>query len=288
MAPKTERISLTQIKSLFLCFTFLSFAVLEPFWPQCLKAEIKPPAPAVILKVKVRREIARSRPLFTQGLFFEGGTLYESSGLYSKSELNSYELSESPWLKEIQNLAFPPLFFAEGACYANGFIQVLTWQEGTLFKINPDTFAIEDSLYYQGEGWGLTFDGERLLVSDGSDTIRFRDPESFAEVAPPIKVKDGQRPVRSLNELEWDPVNGLILANIFQSDLVAAIDPISGLITHYLDLYPLRARANSLKSPIGGPRPDVTNGLALDSSGRLYATGKNWNILFEIEPDISK
>jgi glutamine cyclotransferase len=237
-----------------------------------------------VLTASINRTLLRPRALFTQGLFFEGDTLYESSGLYSLSELNSYSLSDNR-LKPIKGLKFPDSYFAEGATMAGGLIQVLTWREGTLFRVDPASLSIKESVFYQGEGWGLTTDGKRLFVSDGTDALHVRNPLTFEEILPPILARDGEKPITGLNELEWDPATGLILANVYQTDLVAAIDPDTGQAAYFLDLSPLRAQALREAAASRRPaRPDVTNGLAIGPQGRLFATGKFWGLLFEIGP----
>jgi glutamine cyclotransferase len=235
-----------------------------------------------VRKIGVKQSILRPRPLFTQGLFFRDKILYESSGLYSNSELNSYLPLSGSYLRANKSLKFPPQFFAEGATHAKGSIFVLTWREGTLFRVDPESFEILDSVFYKGEGWGLTFDGSSLFVSDGSSSLKVKDPLTFNDTREPIIVKDGEREISELNELEYLPHEGLILANIFQSDLAAAIDPQSGQIRYYLDLAPLRSKANENHKP-QHPVPNVANGLAVDDEGRLFATGKFWSLLFEIE-----
>jgi glutamine cyclotransferase len=224
----------------------------------------------------------RPKPLFTQGLFFHGENLIESSGLYSQSQLNSYQPIDASYLKTHKTLNFPPQYFAEGAAYAAGLVHVLTWREGTLFKVDLESFSIVDSVFYRGEGWGMTTDGHVLYVSDGTDKLRVMDPESFKDLRDPILVKDQNQSVSKLNELEYLESEGLILANIFQSDRVAAISPESGQVLYYLDLSHLRKLALQKRSAFD-PQPDVTNGLAVDSNGRLFATGKLWGLIFEIE-----
>jgi glutamine cyclotransferase len=235
-----------------------------------------------ILPAPPRAAIPKPEPLFTQGLFFAGGTLYESAGLYGRSGLRSYALGDGS-LSPGRSLDFPPAFFAEGAALAKGRILVLTWKEGAVFRVDPGSLALIDTLFLPGEGWGLTTDGERLFVSDGSDVLRVRDPLGLQEIAPPIEVTSQGRPLSGLNELEWDPLGPLIYANVYGSDLVAAIDPGTGVVRHFLDLAPLRAQALSKRRP-GWPAPGVTNGLALDAGGSLFATGKHWGLLFDLGP----
>jgi glutamine cyclotransferase len=237
-------------------------------------------AQAPIHKIKILKTVKRS-PVYTQGLFFHEGTLYESIGLYNSSRLASFKI-ERGFLKEEKSLKFPNQYFAEGSVFAGGFIQVLTWKEGTLFKVNKDTFEIKESVFYQGEGWGLTTNGNKLFVSDGTDTLKMKDPHTFKEISDPIKVMDGERAISNLNELEYDFKENAILANVYQSDMVCAIEPSTGKVLYYLDLFPLRREA--IKNTRGGdPAPDVTNGIAIDESGKMYATGKFFGLIFEIE-----
>jgi glutamine cyclotransferase len=255
----------------------------EPAPPGASFASAPPLAgKAPVYKVRIKREILRPEPLFTQGLFFRGGILFESHGLYGSSGLRSYRVAEDGVLETLRVLRFPDSYFAEGSTFAGGLVQTLTWREGTLFRVDADSFRIVESLPYRGEGWGLASDGERLFMSDGSGLIYLRDPSTFRESAPPLKVQDGDLELSQLNELEWDPTAGVLFANLFQSDLAAAVNVATAQVECYLDLGDLR-RINWEKTPSAKPRPDVTNGLAVDGEGRLYATGKLWSRLFEIE-----
>jgi glutamine cyclotransferase len=230
--------------------------------------------------VKIIRRISQ-RPSFVQGLFFYGGRLYISSGLYGRSRLSSYTISGTS-LAPAKSAEIPPRLFAEGAAAANGEVLVLTWREGALLRFGPETLELLGTDFYQGEGWGLSSDGERLFVTDGTDSVFFKDPTSFGEVSPPVKITSGGRAVSRLNELEWDPKEKLLLMNIWGSDLVIAADLRDGRAVYFLDLSPLRAEAEKARRP-GGPPLDAANGLAIDEEGRLYATGKNWSLIFEIE-----
>lgn len=209
---------------------------------------------------------------FTQGLIFHDGSLYESAGLYGESTLRRVELQTGRVLKKVD---VPPQYFAEGMTLFRGKIYQLTWQEKKAFIYNSETFEREGTFSFDGEGWGLTHDGESLILSDGTNQLRFLDPETFA-VKRTISVFDQKKPLRELNELEY--VKGEIYANVWKRDRVARIDPKTGALTGWIDftgLLPLAER--------GGDSDAVLNGIAYDEKGdRLFVTGKLWPKLFEI------
>ncbi|MDR0622042.1 MAG: glutaminyl-peptide cyclotransferase [Deltaproteobacteria bacterium] len=237
--------------------------------------DFTPSAP--IVPVKLEREVERPQNHFTQGLIFYNQLLYESTGLYEKSALHAYpatELDQKGGLGTEAQLNLPPEVFAEGVAEAKGDLYLLTWQEGLIYVVDPSTLEIKDTIRQPIEGWGLAHDGRYLWRSDGSDRLQKHQTGDFAPVGDPLSVRDGQNPVRRLNELEWDARSGLILANIWHSDLVAAIDPASGQVRYYLDLTPLADKERARSAT-----PDdqaVTNGLAIDAQGRLWVTGKLW------------
>ncbi len=207
---------------------------------------------------------------YTQGLLYENGELYESAGRYGESSLRRVVL-ETGQVVQITHLDGG--YFAEGlALWEDRFLQ-LTWQENTCFLWDSVTFAPQGSFSYTGEGWGLTHDGRQLIMSDGSATLTFRDPATFAETDS-ITVTDDSAPVPSLNELEW--IRGEVFANRYQTDLIARIDPNTGRLIAWIDL-------NGLLDPLP-PGADVLNGIAWDDDGeRLFVTGKLWPSLYEIE-----
>ena len=207
---------------------------------------------------------------YTQGLLHSGGRLYESTGLYGESSLRRVELETGDVL---QAIGLGEDYFGEGlALWQDRLIQ-LTWQEHIAFVWDAATFASQGSIPYVGDGWGLTHDGRRLIMSDGSSTLRFRDPETFAELSSVAVVDDGS-PVTMLNELEW--IRGEVFANRYTTDLIARIDPDTGEVIAWIDLTGL------LDPP--PPGAEVLNGIAWDDDGeRLFVTGKLWPSLFEIE-----
>lgn len=208
---------------------------------------------------------------FTQGLFFEDSVLYESTGMYGESRLRKVALESG---KTLQSVSLPTHIFGEGAVAWGRNIVVLTWLSGAGFVFDRDTFEKKQTFSYTGEGWGLTHDGSRLIMSDGTSVLRFLDPDSFEETSR-LTVTFRGKPLPHLNELEW--VDGEIFANVWMSDAVVRIDPETGAVTGLVDLRGLRPEESSAVE-------HVLNGIAYDDeTGRLFVTGKYWPLLFEIE-----
>lgn len=209
---------------------------------------------------------------FTQGLVFFNGNLLESTGEEGRSSLRSVELETGRILKKID---VPIPYFAEGIAVLNGKVFQLTWQHGLGFIYDAKTFERVGEFKYQGEGWGLTTDGQSLILSDGSDQLRFLDPASF-HVTKTITVIDNKRPVDQLNELEW--VQGEIYANVWHDQKIAVINPQTGRVTAWIDLTGLMPPEELQDSEA------VLNGIAYDeASSRLFVTGKLWPRIFEIK-----
>ncbi len=227
---------------------------------------------APVLGYRVMREFPHDRAAFTQGLFFHDGFLYESTGLRGESTLRRVELETGRVLAERRLL---PMYFGEGSTIAGGRIHMLTWTAGVGFVHDPETFALLGEFRYAGEGWGLTYDGERLVMSDGTHVLRFRDPATHRELGE-LAVYDQGRPVSGLNELEW--IEGEIWANIWTEDRIARIDPESGRVLAFVDLSGLLPAEDRERDT------DVLNGIAWDpETRRLFVTGKKWPTLYEIE-----
>jgi len=209
---------------------------------------------------------------FTQGLVFLDGKLLESTGQEGNSSLRSVDLQTGKVLKKVD---VPIPYFAEGIALLNNKIYQLTWQHRVGFIYDAQTLQKVGEFNYSGEGWGLTTDGRSLILSDGSNRIRFINPDSF-QVTKTIAVLDGNRPVGELNELEY--VNGEIYANVWHEDRIAAIDPETGRVKSWIDL-------SGLLQPGDVQDPEaVLNGIAFDqASNRLFVTGKLWPQLFEIK-----
>ena len=209
---------------------------------------------------------------YTQGLVYRDGFLYESTGLNGRSTLRKVRLETG---EIVQEHRLDAKYFGEGLTDWNSRLVQLTWQTNVGFVYDLTTFKPVRTFAYSGEGWGLTHDGKRLIMSDGesSGELRFVDPSSFKELGR-LTVRDQNRPVGNLNELEL--VNGEIFANIYQTDRIARIDLSSGRVTGWIDLEGLL--------PVADRRgADVLNGIAYDRAGdRLFVTGKLWPRLFEI------
>ena len=208
---------------------------------------------------------------FTQGLVYSDGHLYESTGLYGKSSIRLVDLETG---KILQRHDLPAEYFGEGLTVWKDALFQLTWKSRTGFVYDLFSFTVEKTFHYNVEGWGLTHDQKNLILSDGSSFLRFIDPNSFRETRR-IQVKDDQRPVEELNELEY--IHGEIYANVWQTDRVARISPTSGKVLGWIDLTGLMDK-RELSSPDA-----VLNGIAYDSaSNRIFVTGKLWPKLFEI------
>jgi glutamine cyclotransferase len=208
---------------------------------------------------------------FTQGLLFHNGMLLESTGLFGKSSLREVTLETG---RVAKNIPIPSPYFAEGLAVIGSRIYQLTWQNHKGFVYDVDSLAPEGQFTYRGEGWGLTSDGRFLILSDGTDRIRFLEPDSY-HVVRDIRVSLAGHTLPMLNELEW--IGGEIFANVWQTDEVVRIDPKSGNVNGVVDLYGLL--------PAGDRRvdTDVLNGIAYDSDrNRLFITGKRWPKIFEV------
>lgn len=213
-----------------------------------------------------------NRDAFTQGLVFADSVLYEGTGINGSSSLRKVELKTGNIL---QIHALPPQVFGEGIAIVGDRIVQLTWQSGVAFVYAKDSFALQRQFSYTAEGWGLTYDGAYLIMSDGSPTLVYRDPQTFEEVGR-IEVTDSNGPVSRLNELEY--VKGEIYANVWQTDYIARISPQTGRVLGWINLRGLLS-AEDRKLPV-----DVLNGIAYDPAGdRLFVTGKWWPRLFEIK-----
>jgi len=220
---------------------------------------------------EVVRVLPHDPGAYTQGLVLLEGELMESTGLHGESSLRKVELATG---RVLQQVPVAPEYFAEGLTVLKGKAYQLTWQSHKGFVYDAASLRRESEFTYEGEGWGLTTDGTDLILSDGTDRIRFLDATTFA-VKRTIQVKLRGRPVNHLNELEY--VKGEILANVWPTDFVVRIDPRSGDISEVIDfggLLDTRERRGVM---------DVFNGIAYDADNdRLYVTGKKWPKLFEV------
>ncbi len=207
---------------------------------------------------------------FTQGLIFRDGVLYESTGVNGQSSLRKVRLETG---EVLQRINVDGRYFAEGMTdWGNRLIQ-LTYTTKIGFVYDIASFALQRTFDYTGQGWGLTHDQRRLIMSDGTSALRFLDPETLRETGR-VTVRDGARPIENLNELEW--VKGEVLANVWLTDRIAIIAPDTGRVTAWLDL-------TGIRGPVRSGTDDVLNGIAYDAArDRLFVTGKYWSRLFEI------
>ena len=207
---------------------------------------------------------------YTQGLFFNDGRLYESTGLNGLSTLREVDLQTG---SALQRVDFEPEIFAEGCVPVDDWMYVMTWQNGRIFRFGLDSLELRWAGDYPREGWGITTDGEDLYASDGSAHIYVMDRE--LRLKRKLTVRNDGKTVRWLNELEW--IDGKIWANVYCTDLIVVIDPRTGDVCRIIDcskIYPAKTRR---------PGDDVLNGIALNpADGKVYITGKNWPWLYEI------
>lgn len=227
----------------------------------------------------LRYEIIAAHPhdvaAFTQGLAIHEGNLVESTGRFGESTVSIKEITSG---KTIRTQALDARQFGEGLTLVDDRIVQLTWTSGLALVYDLKLARIGE-FTYAGQGWGLAFDGERLLMSDGSDRIVFRRPDTFAATGE-IRVRADGRPLRKLNELEY--AGGWLYANVWQTDRIAVIDPADGAVRAWLDLAPLHQHFDKPRGWIEGEH--VLNGIAFNAAnGHFYVTGKCWPVLFEIK-----
>jgi glutamine cyclotransferase len=221
---------------------------------------------------RIKNTYPHDSSAFTQGLVYTDGVLYESTGLRGRSSLRRVALETGNVLQQTSLL---PEYFGEGIAVLGDRIYQLTWTTGVGFIYDKKTLALLREFRYGIEGWGMTHDGKSLIVSDGSSTLYYWDPQTLREVKR-LTVTEGGKPVPNLNELEL--VEGEIYANIWQQDRIARISPETGKVTGWIDMKGLLALRDRQGSE------DVLNGIAYDPERkRLFVTGKLWPKLFEIE-----
>ncbi|NET57231.1 MAG: glutaminyl-peptide cyclotransferase [Symploca sp. SIO2E6] len=230
---------------------------------------------ASVYGYRVVNTYPHDREAFTQGLIYHDGVLYEGTGLRGRSSLRRVELATG---KVLQIHPLDKRYFGEGITLWQNRIMQLTWTSGTGFVYHPETFEKLGEFTHRTQGWGLTHDNQRLIMSDGTDTLYFMNPDTFEEIGS-IQVQYQDQPVTNLNELEY--INGEIFANVWQTDFIVRISPQTGRVLSVIDLTGL-LETQSKTFPYGSE--DVLNGIAYDEPGdRLFVTGKLWPKLFEIE-----
>ena len=228
--------------------------------------------PVPLYGYRIVESLPHNNRYFTQGLLIHDGELYEGTGRHGESALLHLNKADGSVIKS-RSLA--SRYFGEGIAIANNRIFQLTWRENMVFVYDLDTFEPQTSHYWPREGWGLTYDGEQLILSDGSDQLYFIDPETFQSVRQvPVRIQG--RPVHQLNELEY--IDGEVWANVWMSQQIVRINPQTGQVTGVVDLTGLVNQTQT------GGSEAVLNGIAWNPDTRqLYVTGKLWSHIFHIE-----
>ena len=224
------------------------------------------------LDYQIIRTLPHDPEAYTQGLVFRDGFLFESTGRYGTSSLRKTDLETGEILR-ITHLGDE--YFGEGLALVESELYQLTWKSGLAFVYDSDSLTLKRTLEYQGEGWGLCFDGESLFMSNGTDRIQLRDPVTFATTGE-LRVTENGFPVWRLNELEC--VGEDIFANVYQTTRILRIEKATGRVVSEIDGFPLSAAARRVPDPEA-----VLNGIAHDpETGSLFLTGKLWQSLFEV------
>jgi glutamine cyclotransferase len=223
-------------------------------------------------QARVIRTYPHDTSAFTEGLLIRDGWLYESTGFEGRSFIRKKELTTG---RTVQSIAIPPDLFGEGIVDWGSTLYSFVWHGGRGFKWTLPGLKASGNWSYSGEGWAMTQDGRNIIMSDGTPVLRFLEPGTM-RVVRRLQVTAEGNPIASLNELEY--VRGEILANIWQTAMIARIDPRSGKVKGWIDLTALWQRAGTANSSDAVP-----NGIAYDKrTGRLFVTGKNWPLLFQI------
>lgn len=242
----------------------------------CAAALLSGNAQAQWRVAKYTAEVVRSYPhdaeAYTEGLFFLNGFLYESTGQEGRSSVRKVQLETG---EVLQKHVVPAKYFGEGIVNWKSEIFNLTWKHQTGFVYDLETFKVKRQFTYPGEGWALTQNGKHIIMSDGTEYLRFLNPDTLKEVSR-LKVTYEGKPLNNLNELEW--VEGEIYANIWLTTNIVRINPTTGAVVGLIELRslePLSGRSND--------SDDTLNGIAYDAAKkRLFVTGKHWKRLFEI------
>ena len=238
--------------------------LLALFASSCTNAQVRE------YKVKVVGEYPHDAHAYTQGLFFHDGVLYETTGQWGESSIRTVDL-ETGKVTAIKKLSSK--YFGEGSAILGDDLYVLTWTNKLAFRYDAKTLTYKATLPFPREGWGLTTDGRQLIASDGSSTLYFLDKDMKVQKRLRVTLRD--RSLQYLNELEW--IDGKIWANVYTSDMIAIINPSNGKVEATVDCRGL------LPASLRTKDTDVLNGIAVDSEGHVYLTGKNWPRMYRIE-----
>ena len=221
-------------------------------------------------KVKVVKEYPHDVTSYTQGLFFHGDTLYESTGQWGESTFRTVDLATGDALTRMD---FSRQYFVEGSVIFGDTLYILTWTNNLVFLYDAATLEYKATVAYPRQGWGITTDGQQLISSDGSSYLYFMDAD--LNVLRRQRVTKDGKPVYDLNELEY--IDGKVWANVYTTDTIVIINPADGVVEATIDcrgLLPYKDRTR---------KTDVLNGIAVDKEGRIFLTGKYWPKMYEIE-----
>ena len=222
-------------------------------------------------KLEVVAEYPHDTQSYTQGLFFDNGQLYESTGLNGKS---TFRVVDLPTGKALRKLDFDKKYFVEGSVIYKDNLYILTWENGVVFIYDAKTLEYKSTHRYARQGWGITTDGKNLIASDGSANLYFMDENLTLKDKKLVTLND--RPIRWLNELEY--IDGRIWANVYTSDEIVIINPRNGKVEGVIDC------AGLLPRRLHKADTDVLNGIAYNpQDGKIYLTGKNWPKMYEIK-----
>ncbi len=236
-----------------------------------LPAAAHDPEPAGALRIEVLERLPHDTDLFTQGYEIADGVIYEGTGLIGESRLRATPLEDPT--RVLNEVSLPEPLFGEGVTVVDDRIWQLTWREGIAIERDRGSLAELRRVSYDGEGWGVCSDAGRLVMSDGTAVLTFRDPDTFAATGT-IGVHEGARPVTRLNELEC--TDGAVWANVWQTDRIVRIDPATGAVTATVD-------ASGLLPPQQRARAGVLNGIAaVPGTDQFLLTGKHWPTTFRV------
>lgn len=223
-------------------------------------------------KAEILETFNHNPDYFTQGFEIHNGFIYEGTGLNGKSSLLKWDFKTGEVVKSVK---LDDKYFGEGITVFKDKIFQITWTSGVCFVYDAKTFKKLKSFDYTGEGWGLTNDDKNLIMSDGTNMIKFLNPDNFS-IVKTIAVTDNGAPINNLNELEY--IDGEIWANIWMQSKIVVINPETGNITKWIDLSELMSTLEA------GEKADVLNGIAYDKqSKKIYLTGKNWKNVFSVK-----
>ncbi len=223
------------------------------------------------LRTRVIHTYPHDPESYTQGLLLYHGKLYESAGRYRVSDLREVDPATGHVIRSVR---LADNYFGEGLALVGERLIQLTWMEHAALQYDRATFAPLGQFTYTTEGWGICYDGTRLVMSDGSNKLYFRDPATFAVIGQ-VSVTLAGQPRTALNELEC--VGDAVFANIWQTDSIVRINPRTGIVTAVID-------ASGLLTPAERASADVLNGIAYDAEHSTFLiTGKLWPKLFEVQ-----